>query len=75
MCAECHAVGRQGQRSSNSQAPSFVAVNKKDGTVGSVDVAEGKKVGDGKLATESMMAWVDPRAEWMQMFNEAWSDD
>ncbi len=45
---------------------------KKDDTVGIVDVAEGKKVGDGKLAVENMMAWVDPRAEWMQMFNEAW---
>jgi len=45
---------------------------RKDSTVGIVDVAEGKKVGDGKLATENMMAWVDPRAEWMQMFNEAW---
>jgi len=45
---------------------------RKDSTVGIVDVAEGKKVGDGKLAVENMMAWVDPRAEWMQMFNEAW---
>jgi tricorn protease len=45
---------------------------KKDDTVGIVDVAEGKKVGDGKLAVESMQAWVDPRAEWLQMFNEAW---
>jgi len=45
---------------------------RKDATVGIVDVAEGKKVGDGKLATESMMAWVDPQAEWVQMFNEAW---
>src|SRR5262249_45741322 len=45
---------------------------RKDSTVGIVDVAEGKKVGDGKLATENLMAWVDPRAEWLQMFNEAW---
>jgi tricorn protease len=45
---------------------------RKEGTVGIVDVAEGKKVGDGKIATENMMAWVDPRAEWLQMFNEAW---
>jgi len=26
VCAECHAVGRQGRRSPNSEAPSFVAV-------------------------------------------------
>jgi tricorn protease len=45
---------------------------KKDDTVGIVDVAEGKKVGDGKLALDNMQAWVDPRAEWLQMFNEAW---
>ena len=34
--------------------------------------AEGKKVGDGKLDVSGMMTWVDPRAEWLQMFNEAW---
>ena len=45
---------------------------RKDGTVGITDVAEGKKVGDGKLAVDAMMSWVDPRAEWLQMFNEAW---
>jgi tricorn protease len=41
-------------------------------TWGIVDVAEGKKVGDGKLKTGSLMATVDPLKEWMQMFNEAW---
>lgn len=45
---------------------------RKSGTVGIVDVAPGKKVGDGKLDTGSLMALVDPRREWMQMFNEAW---
>jgi tricorn protease len=45
---------------------------RKEGTVGVVDLAEGKKVGDGKLATDAMLAWVNPRAEWLQMFNEAW---
>jgi len=45
---------------------------KKDDTIGIVEVAEGKKVGDGKLAVDNLQAWVDPRAEWMQMFNEAW---
>lgn len=45
---------------------------RKGTTVGIVEVAAGKKVGDGKLATGSLMALVDPRREWMQMFDEAW---
>ncbi|HEV2105937.1 MAG TPA: S41 family peptidase [Candidatus Eisenbacteria bacterium] len=45
---------------------------RKGGTVGIVDAAEKQKVGDGKLATGDMLAWVDPKAEWLQMFNEAW---
>ncbi len=45
---------------------------RKDDTVGIVELAEGKKVGDGKIETGSMMAWVEPHAEWLQMFNEAW---
>lgn len=44
----------------------------KGDVVGITDVAEGKKAGDGKLDVNAMMAWVDPRAEWLQMFNEAW---
>jgi tricorn protease len=43
----------------------------KDG-FGIVETAEGKKAGDGKIAAETLMAVVDPRQEWMQMFNEAW---
>ncbi len=39
---------------------------------GIVDAAEGKKAGDGKIATDGLMATVDPRQEWTQMFNEAW---
>ncbi|MBI5837444.1 MAG: PD40 domain-containing protein [Candidatus Eisenbacteria bacterium] len=39
---------------------------------GIVDVAENKKVGDGKVETASLMATVDPKLEFMQMFNEAW---
>jgi tricorn protease len=45
---------------------------RKDGTFGIVEVAPGKKVGDGKIDTSSLMALVDPHQEWMQMFNEAW---
>ncbi len=44
----------------------------KGDTIGITDFADGKKVGDGKLDTSGMMAWVDPRQEWMQMYNEAW---
>src|SRR5215831_1973230 len=41
-------------------------------TYGIVDVADGKKIGDNKITTSPMMAYVDPPQEWMQMFNEAW---
>ncbi len=41
-------------------------------TYGIVDAAEGKKAGDGKLATGQLMTLLDPRREWMQMFDEAW---
>jgi tricorn protease len=41
-------------------------------TFGIVDAAEGKKVGDGKIKTDALMAVVDPPKEWLQMFNEAW---
>ncbi len=41
-------------------------------TFGIVEVKEGKKVGDGKIEPGSLMATVDPRQEWLQMFNEAW---
>ena len=41
-------------------------------TFGVVETAEGKKSGDGKIKTETLMALVDPRREWTQMFNEAW---
>jgi tricorn protease len=44
----------------------------KDDTFGITDLAENKKVGDGKIESGTLMAWVDPRQEWMQMFNEAW---
>jgi tricorn protease len=41
-------------------------------TYGIVDAAEGKKAGDGKLATGQLTTLLDPRREWMQMFDEAW---
>ena len=35
-------------------------------------MAAGKKAGDGKISTGKLKAWLDPRAEWRQIFNEAW---
>ncbi len=45
-----------------------------DDTYGIVDATEDgeHKIGDGKVGTANLMAMVDPRQEWMQMFNEAW---
>ena len=45
---------------------------KDDDTYGIVEAAEDKKADDGKLATGTLLALVDPRQEWMQMFDEAW---
>lgn len=41
-------------------------------TYGIIDLAEDKKVGDGKIAADKMQAWINPREEWQQIFNEAW---
>ncbi len=41
------------------------------GTYGIIDVAAGKKVGDGSISTNLMMK-TDPAAEWNQIFHEAW---
>ena len=30
------------------------------------------KAGDGKIATDSIELKIDPRAEWTEIFNEAW---
>jgi tricorn protease len=34
--------------------------------------AQAVKPGDGMLKVETMEVWVEPRAEWKQMFNEIW---
>jgi tricorn protease len=47
-------------------------IYKSKNTYGIVDLAPGKKVGDGKIAVAKMKAWVDLRKEWRQIFNEAW---
>lgn len=47
-------------------------IYKSKSTYGIIDLAEGKKVEDGKIATEKIKVWVNPRQEWRQIFNEAW---
>ncbi|OHB64737.1 MAG: hypothetical protein A2Y76_11000 [Planctomycetes bacterium RBG_13_60_9] len=41
-------------------------------TYGIVDVGENKKVGDGKIASDGLKAWINPQEEWRQIFTEAW---
>ena len=47
-------------------------IYKSKSTYGIIDLAEGKKIEDGKIAIEKLKAWVNPREEWKQIFNEAW---
>ncbi len=39
---------------------------------GIIDIAPGKKVGDGKIKTQNLRMKIDPLEEWKQIFNEAW---
>ncbi len=39
---------------------------------GIIDIAPGKKVGDGSIKAGNMKAWISPQEEWTQIFNEAW---
>ena len=41
-------------------------------TYGVTDLKKGKKVGDGKIKTDKMVAWINPRQEWRQIFLESW---
>jgi len=47
-------------------------IYKSKSTYGIIDLAEGKKVGDDKIAADKLKAWINPRQEWQQIFNEAW---
>lgn len=47
-------------------------IYKSRSTYGIIDVAENKKVGDGKVASGDLKAWIDPQEEWKQIFVEAW---
>jgi tricorn protease len=47
-------------------------IYKSKSTYGIVDVGADKKVGDGKLASGDLKAWIDPQEEWRQIFGEAW---
>jgi len=41
-------------------------------TYGIIDLTAGKKVGDGKISTSKLKAWINPHEEWPQIFGEAW---
>ncbi len=41
-------------------------------TYGIIDPKPGQKPGDGKLALDNLQMRVEPRAEWKQMFTDAW---
>ena len=41
-------------------------------TYGIIDLKKGQKVGDGKIVTDKMATWINPKAEWTQIFHEAW---
>ncbi len=41
-------------------------------TFGIIDVAAGKKVSEGKIETDKMETWINPRDEWNEIFNDAW---
>jgi tricorn protease len=56
----------------NVSADGKKIIYKSGATYGIVDIAPGKKVGDGKLATEKLEAWINPHQEWAEMFNDAW---
>lgn len=47
-------------------------VYKSKNKYGIIDIAKGKKVGDGKIPVDKLEAWINPREEWSQIFNEAW---
>ncbi len=41
-------------------------------TYGIVDAKPGQKAGDGKLALDNLQLRIEPRAEWSQMYTDAW---
>ncbi len=45
---------------------------RKGDTYGIVNAAPGQKAGDGKLALDHFEKRIDPKAEWAQMFTDAW---
>ena len=47
-------------------------IYKSGSTYGIIDVAAGKKVGDGKIETDKMQTWINPREEWKEIFEDSW---
>jgi len=56
----------------NVSADGKKIIYKSKSTYGIIDLAEGKKVDDGKIAADQLKVWIEPRQEWQQIFNEAW---
>ncbi|MFI5324325.1 MAG: peptidase S41, partial [Thermodesulfobacteriota bacterium] len=48
------------------------ALYRSGNTFGIIDVSEGKKPGEGQIDVSKMKAFIDPRKEWAQIFNDAW---
>ncbi|MDW7692299.1 PDZ domain-containing protein [Flammeovirgaceae bacterium SG7u.111] len=42
------------------------------GSYGIIEVAKGKKVGDGKISLNGLKATIEPKEEWAQIYKEAW---
>jgi len=56
----------------NISADGKKVIYRSKSTYGIIELAAGKKVGDGKISTSDLKAWIDPQQEWRQIFTEAW---
>jgi tricorn protease len=56
----------------NISADGKKIIYKSGAVYGIIDLAAGKKVGDGKIAVDKLETWINPREEWLQIFNDAW---
>jgi len=61
-----------GVSSYNISADGKKVIYRSNSTYGIIDLAAGKKAGDGKISTSKLKAWINPRQEWQQIFTEAW---
>jgi len=61
-----------GISSYNISADGKKVIYRSKSAYGIIDLAAGKKVGDGKISTTKLKAWIDPQEEWRQIFTEVW---